>query len=194
MAAKIARRQLPTRDRILSVTRHLIQQRGYHGVGTAEILEQAKAPKGSMYHHFPDGKQQIAIAAVEEIRRDFVTLMDDLTAEQLPVADIIRRLAQGMSHWLKASAWREGTMLSSVVVGSVPDLPLLHAAIKETFDDWRQRLGDLLMREGWRKREARNLAHTIIAGMEGAMILARIDQDEKLVLDIAETLAAMVRR
>jgi TetR/AcrR family transcriptional repressor of lmrAB and yxaGH operons len=182
----------PTRGRILEAAKHLLQQRGYHGVGTAEILAVANAPKGSMYHHFPDGKEQIAIAAVQLIRAEVAGTLNALTSRHLSAAQIIRRLAVNMGAWLKASQWREGTMLAAAVIGSVPESPPLHAAIRAAFAEWRQQLMRLLIREGRRERQAHCLADTIVAGLEGAMLLARVDQDERVLTNVAETLASLV--
>jgi TetR/AcrR family transcriptional repressor of lmrAB and yxaGH operons len=182
----------PTRDRILQAAKQLFQQRGYFAVGTAEILDASQAPKGSMYHHFPDGKEQIAIEAVNRIRADVLAMMQQLQAKGLSTADAIRALAKGMANWLKESGYREGTMLASATVGSVPDLPKLHAAIKAAFDEWRTHIVKMLVSEGWSKASATTMAQTLLAGIEGAMILARIDQDERVVLKVTETLATLI--
>jgi TetR/AcrR family transcriptional repressor of lmrAB and yxaGH operons len=184
--------KLPTRDRILRAARHLFQRRGYYAVGTAEILAAARAPKGSMYHHFPDGKEQIAVAAVESIRADVTAILRQLAEEDYSAAESIRALAKGMAQWLKASQWREGTMLASTTVGSVPDLPKVHAAIRNAFDEWRDHIVGQLVTEGWRKPAAHSMAQTVLAGIEGAMMLARIDQDERIVIRVAETLAGLI--
>ena len=182
---------VPTRDRILKAAKRLFQRRGYYAVGTAEILEEAQAPKGSMYHHFPNGKEQIAIEAVNTIRNDVIAMMSTLEAGTT-VADSIRQLAKGMAHWLRDSDSREGTMLASTTVGAVPDMPSLHAAIKTAFDDWRAHLAARLSKDGFPKSDAIAMAQTLIAGIEGAMILARIDRDERVVVKTAETLAEMI--
>jgi TetR/AcrR family transcriptional repressor of lmrAB and yxaGH operons len=183
---------IPTRDRILTAAKRLFQQRGYYAVGTAEILEASQAPKGSMYHHFPDGKEQIAIEAVRTIHTDVLALMRKLEADGFSIADTIRQLAKGMARWLKDSDYREGTMLASSTVGSVPDLPKLHGAIKAAFDEWRSHVSERFVRDGWNRTEAAAMTQTLIAGIEGAMILARIDQDERVVVKIAESLARLV--
>ena len=193
MATKQAKRAAPTRERILSAARHLFQQRGYYGVGTAEILAAAHAPKGSMYHHFPDGKEQIALAAVAAIREDLRRHLAALIAEDLTTADIVRRLARGMAAWLKSSQWREGTMLTSTVIGSVPELPQLHRAIRETFAEWHGSLVERLIADGHKRAKALTLAYTLIAGLEGAMILARVEQDERVLLKVAEELADLTQ-
>ena len=182
----------PTRERILQAAKQLFQQRGYYAVGTAEILTEAKAPKGSMYHHFPDGKEQIAIAAVAEIRNDVITLMTSLEAKGLTVAATLRTLSKGMAAWLKASKYREGTMLASTTVGSVPDLPKLNAAIKAAFNEWHAHIARRLIAEGHTKTHAQSLAQTVIATMEGAMVLARIQQDERIVIQAADALVGLI--
>lgn len=183
---------LPTRDRILHAAKQLFQQRGYYAVGTAEILEVSQAPKGSMYHHFPEGKEQIAIEVVNSIRDDVLEAMRGLQAKGMSAADSARTLAKGMAQWLKDSNYREGTMLASTTVGAVPDLPKLHAAIKGAFDEWRDHIVNSLIREGWSKPAATTMTHTLLAGVEGAMILARVDRDARVVVKVADTLAAMI--
>jgi TetR/AcrR family transcriptional repressor of lmrAB and yxaGH operons len=118
--------------------------------------------------------------------------MRQLQTKGLSTADAIRSLAKGMAQWLKQSEWREGTMLASTTVGSVPDLPNVHAAIKAAFDEWRGEIIKMLVAEGWTKAAANTMAQTLLAGIEGAMILARIDQDERVVIKVADTLAALV--
>ena len=54
---------LPTKDRLIHAAATLFRTRGYHGVGLADVLADAKAPKGSLYHHFPNGKSDLALAA-----------------------------------------------------------------------------------------------------------------------------------
>jgi len=190
--AKHIDKTLPTRDRILKAAKHLFQRRGYYAIGTAEILEEATAPKGSMYHHFPEGKEQIAIEAVKIHRDELLNMMRKLEAEQHSIAETTRILAKGMAQWLKESEWREGTMLVSTSVGSVPDMPKLHATIREAFDLWRQYVVKRLVDEGWNKTSALTMTQTLIAATEGAMILARIDNDERVVIKVGETLAKLL--
>lgn len=183
---------VPTRDRIVLAATRLFQQRGYHGVSTADILDEARAPKGSMYHHFPLGKEQIAIAAVGRIRGEVTALLRAHAADGRSLDDSIRSMADGMGRWLRASAWREGTMLASAAIGAVPDLPRLHVAIREALDEWRDHIGGRLVDAGWGRPGARAMAQTVLASLEGAMLLARIEQDERIVPRVAASLARLI--
>src|SRR5207247_799868 len=82
------------------------QLRGYHADSTADILDEARAPKGSMYHHFPLGKEQVAIAAVARIRGEVTALLRKLAADGSSLDGTIRTIADGMAGWLRASGWR----------------------------------------------------------------------------------------
>ncbi|MGD9864998.1 MAG: TetR family transcriptional regulator, partial [Pseudodonghicola sp.] len=52
-----------SRDRLIRAASGLFRRRGYAGVGVSEILTVAELPKGSLYHHFPGGKRELAEAA-----------------------------------------------------------------------------------------------------------------------------------
>lgn len=187
-----ASRAVPTRDRIVLAATQLFQRRGYHAVSTADILAHARAPRGSMYHHFPLGKEQIAVAAVARIRGDVLALLHQLQARGRSLEDTLRVVADGMARWLRASAWREGTMLASTAVGTAPDLPELHAAIRDAFAAWCEHLTGRLMDGGWGAADARAMSQTVLAGIEGAMVLARVDQDERIVTRVAAMLARLI--
>lgn len=187
-----ASRAVPTRDRIVLAATQLFQQRGYHAVSTADILDHARAPRGSMYHHFPLGKEQIAVAAVTRIRRDVLALLHKLQAGGRSLEDTLRIVAESMARWLRASAWREGTMLASTAVGTAPDLPDLHAAIRDAFAAWCEHLTGRLTDDGWDATAAQAMAQTILAAIEGAMILARVDQDERIVTRVVAMLARLI--
>lgn len=66
-----------TRDRLVTAATRLFRQRGYDGTGLAEILTEAGVPKGSLYHHFPDGKADLACAAADWTAAEIVRVIDD---------------------------------------------------------------------------------------------------------------------
>jgi TetR/AcrR family transcriptional regulator, lmrAB and yxaGH operons repressor len=66
-----------TRDRLVFAATRLFRQRGYDGTGLAEILAEAGVPKGSLYHHFPDGKADLACAAADWTASEIIRVIDD---------------------------------------------------------------------------------------------------------------------
>src|SRR5947207_15908777 len=55
----------PTRERIVQSSAELFRRQGYTGTGVKQIVAEASAPFGSLYHYFPGGKDQLT----EEIIR-----------------------------------------------------------------------------------------------------------------------------
>lgn len=66
-----------TRTRLIHSAAHLFRLHGYHGAGLAEILAHSNAPKGSLYHHFPNGKSDLALAAAEWVSEGMLQIIDD---------------------------------------------------------------------------------------------------------------------
>jgi TetR/AcrR family transcriptional regulator, lmrAB and yxaGH operons repressor len=69
-----------TRSRILTAAQRLFRKRGYHATGLNDILELARAPKGSMYHHFPGGKEAIGVCVIEDIAQGLLGLLEQSRA------------------------------------------------------------------------------------------------------------------
>ena len=55
---------MKTKEKLIQKTIELIIEKGYHGTGVNEILRATKIPKGSLYHHFPKGKDQLVTEAL----------------------------------------------------------------------------------------------------------------------------------
>lgn len=66
-----------TRDRLVFAATRLFRQRGYDGTGLSEVLSEAGVPKGSLYHHFPDGKADLACAAADWTASEVIRVIDD---------------------------------------------------------------------------------------------------------------------
>src|SRR3989344_5384298 len=144
----------PTRQRLISVATRLFQQRGYHAIGLAEILALSETPKGSLYHHFPGGKPELAEACVTRIAESSLAAIDRLSGSGLDMIGFLRRLAEGTAAWLQRTAWTHGR--------GVP--------------------------------RARDMAATIIAAQEGALVLARSRHDAAPVTLVTDMLCTMVDR
>ena len=78
MTDTAAQKKLATRERLIVTAAALFQQRGYHAIGVAEILNEAQIPRGSLYHHFPGGKANLALAAVEWLTAEILNAIRNL--------------------------------------------------------------------------------------------------------------------
>jgi TetR/AcrR family transcriptional regulator, lmrAB and yxaGH operons repressor len=179
--------ELPTRERILRAAIRSFQQRGYHGTGLSEILADANAPKGSLYHHFPEGKAQLGVAAIESVAADYEALFAKRRARGVSAANIVRGLAAAQAQWLKDTDWREGGLFSVLAQGFLPDAPDVHRALARAYQRRRELLETALREDG--ARDVAGVAALALAALDGGMIQAAAVRDSRLLLMAADRAA-----
>lgn len=184
----------PTRLRLLQVATRLFQQRGYHAVGLAEILALSETPKGSLYHHFPGGKRELAEACITRIAASTLAALEEASAKGTDIIGFLRQLGEESSAWLERTDWRDGSLLAVIGQEQGGDDSALADAVRIAYQRIEMRLAKWLMLEGVAVARARDIAATIIASHEGAMLLARCRRDTAPVALVTDMLCAMVDR
>ena len=165
--------KVATRDRLIRTAADLFQQRGYYAVGVAEILAKAKAPRGSLYHHFPNGKADLAVAAVEWLEAEILSAIRQARLTGRSVEEFIALLATGMANWLEETGWSRGSLLSVLAQEVVPHEPGISGAVARSYERIQEALADWLVADGLKPAQAREVAAVILAALQGALALAR---------------------
>lgn len=184
----------PTRLRLISVATRLFQQRGYHAIGLAEILALSETPKGSLYHHFPGGKPELAEACVTRIAESSLRAIDQLSASGLDIIGFLRNLSDVTAAWLQRTDWLDGSLLAVIGQEQGGAGGPLSEAVRIAYQRIEMRLARWLMAEGVAVARARDMAATIIAAQEGALVLARSRHDAAPVTLVTDMLCVMVER
>jgi TetR/AcrR family transcriptional regulator, lmrAB and yxaGH operons repressor len=162
-----------SRDRLVHSARTLLRRQGYHGTGLAQIVEHSGAPRGSVYFLFPGGKEEIAVAAVDDWAGELDALLRQ-TREQSPTARAwITTLAGHFSADLRSSDFTEGLPVTTVTLDSVPASPALTVACRSAYERWLATLTQGLQGYAVPAAEARTLATLLLAALEGAAVLCR---------------------
>jgi AcrR family transcriptional regulator len=164
----------PTRERLVDATAELLQRSGFHATGVKEIVERAGAPFGSMYHHFPGGKEQLAAAAITRSGLAYGELI------ALFFGDDVTDLVEATSTFFAGAAW---TLIETDYVDACPIATValevsssnetLRVASAAVFEDWVTRAADRFVHHGVDVEEAPSLARVVIMLLEGAFLLSR---------------------
>ena len=183
-----------TRDRLIAAMSDLLQRRGFHGVGLSDVLAQARAPKGVLYHHFPGGKVELAVAAIQATVAYVTTTLDRLQAAYADPVQAIRAWLDHAQKQLEQSAFERGCPLATVALESTADDHILRQALAQGFSEMRERLARLLSQAGGvAPTRAAQLSTLMAATYEGALIQSRVAGDVQPVKDVAELLVEWVR-
>ncbi len=180
------------RETLIATAMSLFRKQGYTGTGLAEILSESGAPKGSLYHYFPDGKEAVGEAALHlateeggRFLRAMMTAIDD-------PALLLRTYAAGAAEALSSSGFRDGCPIATIALEAAPSSNRLCTAAEQAFGRWSGALARYLGRVGFPPDRAAELADFIIASFEGSLILARVRQDTTAITRAADEVARLI--
>src|SRR5882757_5073827 len=181
------------RGAIVRAAATLFRRNGFAATGINEIAELSGAPKGSLYHYFPDGKDQIAEAAVRFAGAGLVATLEKLEAEHASEASLIRAYCRLVAGWMAKSGFRDGCPIATTLLESAPQSADVAAAGREAFASWCAVIARALLRDGFGKAEARRLSTLTVSAIEGALILARVEGSAAPIDDVAKSLAVALQ-
>jgi len=165
----------------------LLALQGLEGTAFSDVLERSGAPRGSIYHHFPDGKDQLVKAAIELAGERALGVLDQLHGS--PPKAVTGAFLDLWRAVLVRSNLRAGCAVLAVTVAT--DSPDLLDQAASVFRAWRGRITELLVEGGMEGDAAARLAATLVAASEGAVVISRAERSlEPFELVAAELLDA----
>lgn len=160
------------RDKMVEGAMALLARRGLQATSFSEVLAATGAPRGSLYHHFPDGKDQLVAAAVEQAGAVLVNALDAVAGQ--PAQAVVERFLAIWRAVLTRSQCEAGCAVLAVTVAADSDVLLEQA--RAVLRAWQAKLADLLERGGMAQAQAGAFATVLIASAEGAVVLARAER------------------
>ena len=172
-------RALPPRERMVRSAAQLIRRKGVSGTGMREIVTEADAPRGSLQHYFPGGKEEIVSDALlwsgEVAARRIHRCLGELTS-RTPSA-LLASIVDIWRRELTEEQFSAGCPLVAAAVDTAATSEQLRQVLRRAFDSWLEPLSKSLVDLGVPLERSDNLAIVVIAALEGAIILARIRRD-----------------
>ncbi len=182
----------PTRDRLIAATVEQFRHGGYHGSGIKSILTAAEAPYGSLYHFFPGGKEELAAAAVETSGQAYRELVELFFTPGAEPVETTRTFFAQAGEVLASTGWIDGCPLARVALETAQDSDRLRQAARQAFESWLAVLTVRLEEVGVTSEAARALAVQLFCLIEGAFLLARVEQDREAMTTAGDAAAALV--
>jgi TetR/AcrR family transcriptional regulator, lmrAB and yxaGH operons repressor len=160
------------RERMIEAGESLLAQRGY-GVTLLDVRERAGTPRGSIYHHFPDGKEQLAIEVARKVAEDTEQHVAALAGKK---ADPLAFLQGVVDYYIKrlvASDFVEGCPILGMTVSVDIDSPELRAALAQAFERYIKAISSALRTKGLSASSSGDIAATVVSAVEGAIVVCR---------------------
>lgn len=163
-----------TRTKLIETAARLFRQQGYHGTGVAQVLAEAGVPKGSLYHHFPDGKADLARAAADWTADVILRIIDDAFT---PAPDWLQgatTLCHKLARLLETLDSADACPISALMFDG-PQEPAFRDHAAQVLDRLQTRLADHATR--LHADHPLDRAETLLIAIDGAWTLARARRD-----------------
>ncbi|MBZ9658639.1 TetR/AcrR family transcriptional regulator [Mesorhizobium sp. ESP-6-4] len=183
-----------TRTRMIEATALLIRKRGYHGTSLNDILSASAAPRGSLYFHFPGGKDQLVVEVTRASVADVTERLGAALLEESDPAVAVHHIYQSVGRMLEENEFSLGCPVAPVVLDAPNDVPDLVEICRSAFEQWIGLLRQAFMRAGVPERRAQALALLVESSLEGLMVIARATRDRTPVQAVADEVAALVEQ
>jgi AcrR family transcriptional regulator len=169
----------------------LFRERGIEGTAFADVLDHSGAPLGSVYHHFPGGKQQLA----EEATRYAGEFIAMGLAAALQTHDPLTALDTFVKTWIRVlrdSNYEAGCPIVAAALEGDRS-PAARDAAAEAFARWEHLIAEAFARHGVTRDRAQPLATLILASIEGAIVLARAQRTSAPLERVAREVQALAK-
>jgi AcrR family transcriptional regulator len=166
-----------TRERIVGATTGLFSRQGYNGTGVKQIVAEANAPFGSLYHFFPGGKAQLGEEVVRWSGRVYEQLIDHFFAAGPDVVGATAAFFAGAAEALEEMDFADPCPVATVSMEVASTNEPLRVACADVFARWIDRTAGYLEAGGVPAAESRALATTLLGALQGGFMLGRAARD-----------------
>ncbi|CAN5625370.1 TetR/AcrR family transcriptional regulator [soil metagenome] len=179
-----------TRERFITTTAELFRRQGYTGTAVKQIVEAAGAPFGSMYHHFPGGKEQLGVDTLRWSGALYGQLIDLFYGGGADIVSATAAFFEAAADTVRDADYADACPIATVALEVASTNEPLRQASAEVFDSWLASFDDYLRTGGI--AEPRDVSVSVFALLEGAFLLARTTRDVAPIRIAGRTAAEVV--
>jgi AcrR family transcriptional regulator len=183
-----------TRERIVDAGAELFRRQGYAATGVKQIVTEAQAPFGSLYHHFPGGKEELGAEAIRASGALYELLISAVFDPAPDVVSAVRAFFAGAAEHVRETDYADACPIATVSLEISSTSEPMREACAEVFESWIAAGSPRFQAAGLSETTARELTIAMIAALEGAFVLARALRDTEALRIAGEYTAAVVQR
>jgi len=162
-----------TRERIVQRSAELFRRQGFAGTGVKQIVAEASAPFGSLYHFFPGGKEQLGEEVIRSSGAIYGQLLDAFYKPGEDPIAATRNFFAAAAQTLRESDYADACPIATVALEVSSTNEPMRRACADVFESWVDGATDRLVGCGLTRKRSRELAFALIAALEGAFVLSR---------------------
>lgn len=181
---------LSSRDRMIEAAIDLMRGYGLCGVGINDVVRESGAPRGSLYHFFPQGKAQIASEALAVQGERIAAFMDQALSSRKAAPRKVMALFEAYAQRVEQSAFQKSCAIGAVTLDLPADDEPLRLVLASILEGWRGVIARHFPMNG--PKEAQSFAGLVLTAIEGAHIRCRAERSGTPFLEAGQWLSRLV--
>lgn len=180
------------KDVLIETASGLFQLRGYYGVGLNDIIEESGIPKGSLYHYFPNGKEELAVAAVNHSQEHVLLEIQDVFERVENPIHAIQELIYQLSDKFGDGHTLVGSPIGTIAGEKHSTSEPIRIACQLAFERWQSVYKEKLIEIGYSQTQSENLSTVLNALIEGGILLSLTKKSGKPLREIADQIPLLL--
>lgn len=184
-----------SREAILDTASRLFFTQGYHATGLNQIIKDSDSPKGSLYYHFPKGKEELALTCINRTSEVVSQRLRYFLETNNTTVEGVREFILGMAKNVVETSYKGMVPFSfwlAVETSCISEE--LRNTCQAVFKDWQDTIMLSLIQEGIEERTASDRASVVISLYEGALLQALTQRDEQPLLAAADIIPMVLSK
>jgi AcrR family transcriptional regulator len=182
-----------TKERIVERSSQLFSRQGFAATGMKQIVEEARAPFGSVYHFFPAGKEQLGVEAIRWSGGLYGQLIDAFYPPGAEPVEATRAFFDGAAQTLRETDYADACPIATIALEVSSSSEPMREACAEVFESWIEKATDRFAEAGIVRSRARETSIALLCSLEGAFVLARAQRDTEPLAVAGRLVTALVR-
>lgn len=184
---------MDTKSLIINIATTLFQQKGYRGVGLNEIINACEISKGALYHHFPEGKEELLIACLQSLDDAITDDIEEIFEEHPTTQEAITAMILKLVANFETKGMIAGYTFSSVVSEMASLSDPVRIACAQLYQKMQDIYLNKLVEDGFSKETAYSIALMITASIEGGMMLCLTQKSSEPLKAISHALPKLLK-
>lgn len=182
-----------TRDQIIAKTCELLELQGYHATGLNQIIQESGSPKGSLYYHFPGGKEELAVESLKHMGALVLARIRANLAQVEDPGDAVQTFIHRIAAAVEQSDFKAGGPITTIAMETAANSERLRTTCAEIYAAWQAAFAERLITGGLAPDRATTLATLTVAAIEGGVILCRTGRSRTPLEQVAQEIGTLIR-
>ncbi|MDR7667208.1 TetR/AcrR family transcriptional regulator [Methanosarcina sp. Z-7115] len=183
-----------TREKILTTAAFLFQKNGYHATGLNEIIKESATPKGSLYYHFPDGKEELVAATIKLMGNKIQHNIEEELAKNSDPVQAIKEFILDLARKFNENDQDNCFSISLLALETVLIGDSLRKACIEVYNLWNDTYYQKLVNSGFSSERSTELSSILQLMIEGAITISLIRNDNTMLVAAAEKIPTLLKK